>query len=347
MSTCSNPPPQLLYTRSLSQTISHRFQIHFRRGKKNKIIGPVLSKMYPRRRSARLVVKTTKQVVKETVEVSVVQRKKRKNVKNDDEQQEPRRSTTSIETEEVNQTQKVEASVDKKPTKIIAIESQEESETPNVEQDKEPVKDVALETPQENEGATPIVEEDKELEETSTDPVDKEPVKDIAMESQQEQEESETQNFEEDSEPKETPMTPERKQENQPSKGEEEKSDDVKQTQIEEKSKNRKRKRKSREGGERYKRYVYRVLKQVHPELGMSAKAMIVLNNYMNDMFERLADEAAKLTMYTARKTLSSREIQAAVKLVLPGELGKHAMAEGTKAVSNYLSKNAGGSKTS
>lgn len=304
--------------------------------------------MEPKRRSARLVVKTTKEVVKETVEVSVVRRRKRGNVKKDDELKEPRRSTTSIETEEeINQTQKVEASVDKKPTKVIAIESQEESETPNVEQDKEPVKDVAMETPQENEGATPIVEKDKEPEETSTDPVDKEPVKDIAMESQQEQEESETENFEEDREPKETPMTPERKQENQPSKGEEEKSDDVKQTQRGEKSKNRKRKRKNREGGEGYKRYVYRVLKQVHPEVGMSAKAMIVLNNYMNDMFERLADEAAKLTMYTARKTLSSREIQAAVKLVLPGELGKHAMAEGTKAVSNYLSKNAGGSKKS
>lgn len=36
--------------------------------------------------------------------------------------------------------------------------------------------------------------------------------------------------------------------------------------------------------------------------------------------------------------TLSSREIQGAVRLVLPGELGKHAIAEGTKAVSNYVS---------
>ncbi|PRQ33331.1 putative transcription factor Hap3/NF-YB family [Rosa chinensis] len=155
-------------------------------------------------------------------------------------------------------------------------------------------------------------------------------------------EDSGTQNFE-DKKPK--VMTPEKKDDNQASKGEEEKSDDVKQIGEGGEKKEKKRKRRStgknREGGEGYKRYVYKVLKQVHPELGMSAKAMVVLNNYMNDMFDRLADEAAKLAMYTARKTLSSREIQGAVKLVLPGELGKHAMAEGTKAVSNYLSKNA------
>ena len=37
-------------------------------------------------------------------------------------------------------------------------------------------------------------------------------------------------------------------------------------------------------------------------------------------------------------KTLSSREIQTAVRLMLPGELAKHAMSEGTKAVAKYTS---------
>ncbi|XP_039014144.1 histone H2B.3-like [Hibiscus syriacus] len=58
--------------------------------------------------------------------------------------------------------------------------------------------------------------------------------------------------------------------------------------------------------------------------------------SYMNDMFEKLTSEATKLSMYTDRKTLSSREIQGAVRLVLPGELGKHAAAEGSKAVTNF-----------
>uniref|UniRef100_A0A8C0W9K2 Histone H2B n=1 Tax=Castor canadensis TaxID=51338 RepID=A0A8C0W9K2_CASCN len=35
---------------------------------------------------------------------------------------------------------------------------------------------------------------------------------------------------------------------------------------------------------------------------------------------------------------LTSREIQTAVRLLLPGELAKHAVSEGTKAVTKYTS---------
>ncbi|KAK1383084.1 Histone domain-containing protein [Heracleum sosnowskyi] len=114
----------------------------------------------------------------------------------------------------------------------------------------------------------------------------------------------------------------------------------------EETTKKRKRKRRNSSGHvEGYKRYVYKVLKQVHPAMGISSKAMTIVNNLMTDMFERLADEAARLASYTKRMTLSSREIQGAVKLVLPGELGKHAVAEGAKAVTNYLQYVSGPSK--
>ena len=44
------------------------------------------------------------------------------------------------------------------------------------------------------------------------------------------------------------------------------------------------------EGG--YKIYVYRVMKQVHPEMGISGKAMTMLNNFISDIFERLVKEA-------------------------------------------------------
>ncbi|CAD6225670.1 unnamed protein product [Miscanthus lutarioriparius] len=87
-----------------------------------------------------------------------------------------------------------------------------------------------------------------------------------------------------------------------------------------------------------YKRYVWRVLKQVHPDLGVSGHAMQVLDMMMADMFERLADEAARLSKATGRVTLTSREVQSAVRLVLPGDLGKHAISEGTKAISKYMS---------
>lgn len=104
----------------------------------------------------------------------------------------------------------------------------------------------------------------------------------------------------------------------------------------------RKKKRAKVGGGvgpsEGYRRYVFRVMKQVHPDMGISSKAMTILNNLMGDMFERIANEAAILSKYVGRATLASVDIQDAVKLVLPGELGKHAIAEGTKAVANYVS---------
>ncbi|KAG4994536.1 Histone H2B [Glycine soja] len=104
------------------------------------------------------------------------------------------------------------------------------------------------------------------------------------------------------------------------------------------KEKKRGRKKRNIEG---YQRYVYGVLKQVHPEMGISSKCMTALNNLMNDMFERLTFEVSKLTDYTGHMTLSSREIQGVVRLVLPGELEKHAIAEGVKAVNNYTSYDA------
>ena len=84
--------------------------------------------------------------------------------------------------------------------------------------------------------------------------------------------------------------------------------------------------------------YIYRVLKQVHPDTGMSKKGMSIMNSFINDIFERLALEASRLSRYNKKSTLSSREIQTAVRLLLPGELAKHAVSEGTKAVTKFTS---------
>jgi len=84
--------------------------------------------------------------------------------------------------------------------------------------------------------------------------------------------------------------------------------------------------------------YIYKVLKQVHPDTGISSKSMSIMNSFVNDVFERIANEASKLASQNARSTISSREIQTAVRLLLPGELAKHAVSEGTKAVTKYTS---------
>ncbi|KAK7231706.1 histone [Aureococcus anophagefferens] len=134
---------------------------------------------------------------------------------------------------------------------------------------------------------------------------------------------------------------------------------------------------------ESYSTYIYRVLKQVHPDTGISKKGahprpddatrapdahpraralptrapalhaharatftrsrvpragMSIMNSFINDIFERIALEASKLCRFSKKATLSSREIQTAVRLMLPGELSKHAVSEGTKAVTKFSS---------
>ena len=90
----------------------------------------------------------------------------------------------------------------------------------------------------------------------------------------------------------------------------------------------------------------------MHPDTGVSSKAMSIMNSFVNDLFERIAAEASKLAHYNkrfftefkslidimCRSTITSREIQTAVRLLLPGELAKHAVSEGTKAVTKYTS---------
>ena len=90
-------------------------------------------------------------------------------------------------------------------------------------------------------------------------------------------------------------------------------------------------KKKKKRRTESYSTYIYKVLKQVHPDTGISKKAMSIMNSLMNDIFGRIAGEAGKLAAYSKRSTLSSREIRSSVRLMLPGELAKHAVSEGNK----------------
>jgi len=65
---------------------------------------------------------------------------------------------------------------------------------------------------------------------------------------------------------------------------------------------------------------------------------MSVMNSFVHDVFDKVMAEAAKLTRYNKKATISSREVQTAVRLALPGELAKHAVSEGTKAVTKFTS---------
>lgn len=87
---------------------------------------------------------------------------------------------------------------------------------------------------------------------------------------------------------------------------------------------------------ESYAIYVYKILKQVHPDRDISSKAMSIMNSFVNDIFERIASEGSHLVHYNKRSTITSREIQTAVRLVLPRQLAEQAVFQGTKAVTKY-----------
>ena len=85
-----------------------------------------------------------------------------------------------------------------------------------------------------------------------------------------------------------------------------------------------------------FKCYIGRVLKQVHPQTRISKKSIAIVNNFVTDTFDNIAMEAAKLCKMSKTQTMSSRCVQSAVRLVLPGELSKHAVSEGTKAMTKF-----------
>jgi len=87
---------------------------------------------------------------------------------------------------------------------------------------------------------------------------------------------------------------------------------------------------------ETYGRYMFKVLKQVHPDAGITRCAMDIMNAFVQDILYRVGQEGGNLVRKQKAQTISSRDIQTAVRLVLPGELAKHAVSEGTKAVTKY-----------
>jgi len=91
--------------------------------------------------------------------------------------------------------------------------------------------------------------------------------------------------------------------------------------------------------------YIYKVLKQVHPGVGISCNAMKVMTDFILDMQRNILNGAKELAEKEKKLTINSRDIQTAVRLCLGGELSKHAVSEGTKAVTKFTSGGKGGNK--
>ena len=93
---------------------------------------------------------------------------------------------------------------------------------------------------------------------------------------------------------------------------------------------------KRRKGKQTFNSYIFKIMKQVHPETRISKKGIMIINNFVTDTFEKIATEASKLCRIHKSATMASRDVQSAIRLVLPGELAKHAVSEGTKAMTKF-----------
>merc|ERR1712039_841040 len=74
-------------------------------------------------------------------------------------------------------------------------------------------------------------------------------------------------------------------------------------------------------GGERggpFKLYVWKILRALHPGMGVSSRSMCILDSFVADVLSKLFGEAVALSRYAGRQTVSSRDMRSSAKLVLP-----------------------------
>ena len=67
--------------------------------------------------------------------------------------------------------------------------------------------------------------------------------------------------------------------------------------------------------------YIYKVLKEISigkEQKGINKKAMGIMNSMVQDIFEQITILAAQLMRYNNKKTLTDKEIETCVKLLLP-----------------------------
>ena len=86
----------------------------------------------------------------------------------------------------------------------------------------------------------------------------------------------------------------------------------------------------------RWTTYIHKLLKQVHPELQISTDGLTVLSDALDDLMVRLASECQHLVQSNDRATLSARDVEAAVRLLIPpGEVQTLAVKQGQEAVAH------------
>jgi histone H2B len=99
--------------------------------------------------------------------------------------------------------------------------------------------------------------------------------------------------------------------------------------------------------------YIWRVLRQVHPDLGISQQSMAIVEAMVGDVGRRLAEEAGRIAAADeidgenargeSTSELTERHIAEAVRVVFEGALADHALSQGQMAMHKWQESGGGG----
>ena len=89
---------------------------------------------------------------------------------------------------------------------------------------------------------------------------------------------------------------------------------------------------KRRRGKRSFKSYIAKVNKNAKRTSTLSSKTVKILNSLCVDMLDKIATQAAVFARHNKRQTIRASECQAAVKVLFPADLSKHASSEASKA---------------
>jgi len=79
--------------------------------------------------------------------------------------------------------------------------------------------------------------------------------------------------------------------------------------------------------------FIRKVSKQVHPDVNDSQGAVQYISDVLNITFKKIMRSVNILLNQSNKKTIKSGDVKAAVFISLPGELAKHAVSQGSKAL--------------
>ncbi|GFW68022.1 histone H2B [Trichonephila clavipes] len=86
-----------------------------------------------------------------------------------------------------------------------------------------------------------------------------------------------------------------------------------------------------------FKTYIQDVLKMVDEDASITAPAMKIMDALMKDMFNQLANGTKNLMEKEKKRTLDHLDVKCASLELLRGEVARHAIAEGSKAVQSFV----------